>query len=50
MRFFVLLFTAFEVNVAVKVAFVALFFAFADPDFPYEAPNPSRAIFVKPVN
>lgn len=29
-----------------KSPFVALFFAFADPDFPYEEPNPSRAIFV----
>lgn len=29
-----------------KSPFVALFFAFCDPDFPYEAPNPSRAIFV----
>lgn len=29
-----------------KSPFVALFFAFADPDFSYEDPNPSRAIFV----
>jgi hypothetical protein len=29
-----------------KSPFVALFFAFSDPDFPYEARNPSRAIFV----
>lgn len=29
-----------------KSPFVALFFAFADPDLPYEAPNPSRTIFV----
>lgn len=29
-----------------KSPFVALFFAFADPDFPYEEANPSRAIFV----
>lgn len=29
-----------------KSPFVALFFAFADPDLSYEAPNPSRAIFV----
>ncbi|MBJ7409980.1 MAG: FRG domain-containing protein [Phenylobacterium sp.] len=28
-----------------KSPFVALFFAFADPDFPYEAANRSRAIF-----
>lgn len=29
-----------------KSPFVALFFAFADPDLSYEAPNPSRTIFV----
>ncbi len=29
-----------------KSPFVALFFAFADPDFSYEAPNPTRTIFV----
>jgi|TARA_R110000744_G_scaffold61821_6_gene127697 hypothetical protein len=29
-----------------KSPFVALFFAFADPDFSYEASNPSRTIFV----
>lgn len=29
-----------------KSPFVALFFAFADPDLDYEDPNPSRSIFV----
>ncbi|MFA4892705.1 FRG domain-containing protein [Brevundimonas sp.] len=29
-----------------KSPFVALFFAFADPDFSYEDPNPTRTIFV----